>query len=118
MIVFKILLLALAFQSVELPPAQEAEAARLMQEIRCVVCEGQSIADSDAALAQDMRLFVRTQFSLGADADSIRIALAQRYGDEVLMRPRMSALTLPLYFLPFVFLGLGALLIRTASRKT
>lgn len=115
---FKIVLLALALQSVELSSAQEAEAVRLMQEIRCVVCEGQSIADSDAALAQDMRLFVRTQFSLGVEADSIRIALAQRYGDEVLMRPRLSAHTLPLYLLPFVFLGLGALLIRTASRKS
>jgi cytochrome c-type biogenesis protein CcmH len=118
MIVFKMILLALAVQSVELSPAQEVEAVRLMQEIRCVVCEGQSIADSDAALAQDMRLFVRTQFSLGADSDSIRIALAQRYGDEVLMRPRMSPQTLPLYLLPFVLLGLGGLLIRTASRKT
>lgn len=113
----KMMALALLLQSVELTPAQEMEAAHLMQEIRCVVCDGQSIADSDAALAQDMRLFVRTQIELGAEPDSIRIALAQRYGDEVLMRPRLSPRTAPLYIVPLVFLLIGAALVGVASRR-
>lgn len=114
---FQMIALVLLVQSVELSPAQEMEAAHLMQEIRCVVCDGQSIADSDAALAQDMRLFVRTQIAAGAEADSVRIALAQRYGDEVLMRPRLSARTLPLYLAPLLLLLAGAVLIGVAARR-
>jgi len=113
----KLISLVLLVQSVELTPAEELEAAHLMQEIRCVVCEGQSIADSDAALAQDMRLFVRTQISLGAAPESVRIALAQRYGDEVLMRPRLSTRTAPLYLVPLMLLLIGAALVGVASRK-
>ncbi|MBI1236710.1 MAG: cytochrome c-type biogenesis protein CcmH [Alphaproteobacteria bacterium] len=113
----QILAAMLLLQSAELTPAQEMEAAHLMQEIRCVVCDGQSIADSDAALAQDMRLFVRTQIAAGAEPDSVRIALAQRYGDEVLMRPRLTRQTLPLYLAPLVLLLAGAVLIGLASRK-
>jgi cytochrome c-type biogenesis protein CcmH len=113
----KALILGLLIQSVDLTPDQEREAHLLMQEIRCVVCEGQSIADSDAALAEDMRLFVRTQIAAGAEPDSVRIALAQRYGDEVLMRPRLTAQTAPLYIVPVFILLIGALLIGVASRR-
>lgn len=113
----QIFALVLLLQSVDLTPAQEMEAAHLMQEIRCVVCEGQSIADSDAALAQDMRLFVRTRIAAGAEPDSVRIALAQRYGDEVLMRPRLTGRTLPLYAAPLILLLAGGLLIGVASRR-
>jgi len=113
----KLIALVLSLQTAELSPAQELEAAHLMQEIRCVVCAGQSIADSDAALAQDMRLFVRTQIALGAEPDSVRIALAQRYGDEVLMRPRLSGRTAPLYLVPLVLLLIGGALVGVASRK-
>ncbi|PIW31396.1 MAG: cytochrome c-type biogenesis protein CcmH [Rhodobacterales bacterium CG15_BIG_FIL_POST_REV_8_21_14_020_59_13] len=113
----QIFALVLLLQSVDLTPAQEMEAAHLMQEIRCVVCEGQSIADSDAALAQDMRLFVRTRIAAGATPDSVRIALAQRYGDEVLMRPRLTGRTLPLYAAPVILLLAGGLLIGVASRR-
>ncbi|MEE2527067.1 cytochrome c-type biogenesis protein [Hyphobacterium sp. HN65] len=113
----KLLLASLLLQGAQLSPQQEREAAELMREIRCVVCEGQSIADSDAALAQDMRAFVRNQIGAGADPDSVRIALAQTYGDEVLMRPRLNAQTLPLYLAPLLLLLAGAGLIGLASRK-
>ncbi len=113
----QVIALVLLVQSVELTPAQEMEAVHLMQEIRCVVCEGQSIADSDAALAQDMRLFVRSRIAAGAGPDSVRIALAQRYGDDVLMRPRLTARTLPLYLAPLVLLLAGAVLIGMAARR-
>lgn len=113
----KLILASLLLQSAQLSPQQEREAAELMREIRCVVCEGQSIADSDAALAQDMREFVRTQIAAGAEADSVRIALSQTYGDEVLMRPRLNAQTMPLYLAPLLLLLAGAALIGLASRK-
>lgn len=113
----KILLASLLLQGADLTPQQEREAAELMREIRCVVCDGQSIADSEAALAQDMRLFVRTQIAAGAEADSVRIALSQRYGDDVLMRPRFSAATAPLYLAPLVLVLIGGVLIGLASRR-
>lgn len=113
----KIFLASLLLQGADLTPQQEREAAELMREIRCVVCDGQSIADSEAALAQDMRLFVRTQIAAGAEADSVRIALSQRYGDDVLMRPRFSAATAPLYLAPLVLVLIGSVLIGLASRR-
>ncbi|WP_421792237.1 cytochrome c-type biogenesis protein [Hyphobacterium sp.] len=113
----KVLLIGLLLQTTVLSPEQEAEAAALMREIRCVVCDGQSIGDSDAPLAQDMRLFVRTQIGAGADPESVRIAMSQRYGDEVLLRPRLTAQTFPLYAAPVLLLIAGALLIGLASRR-
>lgn len=113
----KALLISLLVQSATMTPQQERVAAELMREIRCVVCDGQSIADSDAALAQDMRLFVRMQIAAGAEPDSVRIALSQRYGDDVLMRPRFTAATAPLYLAPLILLLIGGLLIGMASRK-
>lgn len=114
------LLLALALQtapSQTLPPDEEARAFALMQEIRCVVCAGQSIADSDAPLAQDMRAYVRGRVAAGERDADVREALAARYGDEVLLRPRMGGRTMVLWIAPFVLLLLGAALLVMAGRR-
>ncbi|MCW5725194.1 MAG: cytochrome c-type biogenesis protein CcmH [Maricaulaceae bacterium] len=104
-------------QAQALPPEDEARALELMREIRCVVCAGQSIADSEVALAQDMRAFVRARVADGASAAEVREALSVRYGDEVLLRPPFTARTLPLWLAPLVILALGGLLLAGAARR-
>ena len=68
-------------------PRQEAKAEALMEELRCLVCQGQSIADSDADLAGDMRDLVRRRIAAGEKPDAIRAWLVQRYGDWISYRP-------------------------------
>lgn len=116
-----ILALALAAQSASsiggLPEEEEARAQALMREVRCMVCSGESILDSNAAQAQDMRRFVREQVAQGADDDAVREALVQRFGYAVLMRPPMDSNTLLLWAAPIVFLALGGGLLITSMRK-
>ena len=92
-----------AFGGFELPPSywayrqlpdpkQEAKAQALMQELRCLVCQGQSIADSDAELAGDMRDLVRRRIAAGEKPEQIRAWLIERYGDWISYRPPTSRL--------------------------
>lgn len=112
------LLMAFALlQTVELSPVQEDQAHAIMQEINCVVCSGQSIADSDAALAQDMREFVRGRVAAGDSASEVRAALASHYGDDVLMRPPFAWHTALLWGLPLLLLAGGGAMLVSASRK-
>jgi cytochrome c-type biogenesis protein CcmH len=95
----------------QLPDAgQEARAKALMEEVRCLVCQGQSVADSDADLAGDMRHLIRTRIAAGENPEAIRRWLIQRYGQWVSYRPEPEPLTWPLWIAPVVLLGLGALL--------
>ena len=97
----------------QLPDArQEARAGALMQEIRCLVCQGQSIADSDAELAGDMRDLVRRRIAEGQSPDQVRAWLIQRYGSWISYRPTGEPAAWPLWIAPLVLLGAGALLIR------
>lgn len=97
----------------QLPDArQEARADALMQEIRCLVCQGQSIADSDAELAGDMRDLVRRRIAEGQSPDQVRAWLIQRYGSWISYRPTSEPAAWPLWVAPLVLLGAGALLIR------
>lgn len=97
----------------QLPDArQEARADALMQEIRCLVCQGQSIADSDAELAGDMRDLVRRRIAEGQSPDQVRAWLVQRYGSWISYRPTSEPAAWPLWIAPVVLLGLGAVLIR------
>ncbi len=98
-------------------PAKEAAAKDLMLSIRCLVCQGQSIADSDAELAGDMRSMIRTRIAAGERPDAIRTWLVARYGDWVTYDPPLSAVTAPLWLLPLVLLGIGALLARGRFRR-
>ena len=93
----------------QLPDAkQEAKAQELMQEIRCLVCQGQSIADSDAELAGDMRDLVRRRIAAGEKPEHIRAWLIERYGDWISYRPSAKPIAWPLWAAPVVLLIFGA----------
>jgi cytochrome c-type biogenesis protein CcmH len=97
----------------QLPDArQEARADALMQEIRCLVCQGQSIADSDAELAGDMRDLVRRRIAEGQSPEQVRAWLIRRYGSWISYRPTSEPAAWPLWIAPLVLLGASALLIR------
>jgi cytochrome c-type biogenesis protein CcmH len=93
-------------------PALEARVMAIAAELRCLVCQNQTLADSDASLAFDLREQMRTMLRQGADGDQVRAFMTQRYGDFVLYRPPLKASTLPLWAGPGVLLlgGLAALL--------
>ncbi|UNK81194.1 cytochrome c-type biogenesis protein CcmH [Sphingopyxis granuli] len=88
-------------------PAQEAQAKALMETLRCLVCQGQSIADSDAPLAGDMRHEVRSKIAAGESPDAIRTWLIARYGNWVSYDPPFDAATALLWLGPLLFLALG-----------
>jgi len=91
-------------------PRQEARAKALMGELRCLVCQGQSIADSDAELAGDMRSLVRERIKAGESPDRIRAWLIERYGNWVSYAPVFGPETLLLYAAPLLLLLAGGLL--------
>lgn len=88
-------------------PAQEARARKLSAELRCLVCQNQSIDDSDAELARDLRRLVRERISAGDSDSAIRQFLVARYGDFVLLRPPFSVSTVLLWTLPALALIAG-----------
>ena len=93
----------------QLPDArQEARAQDLMEELRCLVCQGQSIADSDAEIAGDMRDLVRRRISEGESPEAIRAWLIERYGSWVSYKPTTGPATLALWLAPLMFLLAGA----------
>ena len=98
-------------------PAQEERARGIGRELRCLVCQNQSIEDSDADLARDLRRIVREQVSAGRSDAEVVGFVHQRYGDFVLLRPRFTAATALLWATPAVALLAGALLVRTARRR-
>ena len=98
-------------------PAQEAQATALMESLRCLQCQGQSIADSDAQIAGDMRNQVRLRIKAGEDPEAIRSWLIERYGDYVSYAPRISGLTWPLFAAPLALLALAFALLRRRFTK-
>jgi cytochrome c-type biogenesis protein CcmH len=103
----------------QLPNAkEEAEADALMEELRCLVCQGQSIADSDAELAGDMRDLVRRKIAAGEKPDAIRQWLIQRYGSWISYKPTTEPAAWPLWLAPLALFLIGAWLIaRRIARK-
>ena len=100
-------------------PAQEAEAVALMESLRCLKCQSQSIADSDAPMAGDMRHQVRTRIAAGQEPEEIRQWLIDRYGDYVSYAPRVTSSTWPLFAIPLLLLLVaGAILWRRIGRKS
>ena len=97
-------------------PRQEAQAQALMNELRCLVCQGQSIADSDAELAGDMRDLVRRRIAAGEKPAAIRGWLVQRYGSWISYRPTAEPAAWPLWLAPLALLLVGAVLIRRRIR--
>lgn len=99
-------------------PSQEARAQTLFQDIRCVVCQHESIADSPAGIAADMRRLVREEIASGATDESIREDLVRRWGDYILFKPPVKAATWLLWFGPLLLvLGAGAAFIALSFRK-
>lgn len=98
-------------------PAQEAQAKALMEQIRCLVCQGQSIADSDADLAGDMRALVRGRIRAGERPEVIRRWLLSRYGDYVSYDPPWSWTSAPLWLAPLLLLGVGVVIARASFRR-
>lgn len=88
--------------------AQEARARAISKDLRCVVCQNQSIDDSDAPLARDLRLLVREQIAKGKSDADVRAYIVARYGNFVLLKPPVEADTLLLWAGPFAALLLGA----------
>lgn len=99
-------------------PGLEAKAEKLMLTLRCLVCQSQSIADSDAAIAGDMRNQVRLRIKAGEEPEAIRAWLIQRYGDYVSYAPRITRMTWPLFAAPLVLLALALLLLSRRFRRS
>lgn len=98
-------------------PALEARARELSKELRCMVCQNQSIDDSDAPLARDLRLLVRERLKAGDSDRQVRDFLVARYGEFVLMRPVFSWRNALLWGAPVVVLLLGAALVWISMRR-
>ncbi len=102
-------------------PAQEARAKGLQKELRCLVCQGQSIDESNAPLATDLRRLIREQIASGMSDDQIKDFLVARYGVFVLMQPPVRSDTYFLWFVPIAVLligglGIGAIIMRSRQR--
>jgi cytochrome c-type biogenesis protein CcmH len=98
-------------------PRQEAAAKALMETIRCLVCQGQSIADSNAELAGDMRALVRQRIAAGEKPAAIRAWLVRRYGAWVSYDPPLDRTTWVLWAAPILFLGIGAAIASRSFRR-
>jgi len=110
---------ALAVQPDEMlpDPALETRARGLSKELRCMVCQNQSIDDSDAPLARDLRLLVREHLRAGETDQQVLDFLIARYGEFVLLRPRFSPHTALLWLTPLGVLVIGALGIAMSARR-
>jgi cytochrome c-type biogenesis protein CcmH len=96
----------------------EARARALSSELRCLVCQNQSIDESDAPLAKDLRLMIRERLKAGASDAQVRDFMVERYGDFVLLRPRFAPETLLLWVTPFGLLLAGLIFaIRAGGRS-
>lgn len=112
------LLPAAEYANRQLPdPRQEAEAKALMETIRCLVCQGQAISDSDAEMAGDMRSLIRSRIAAGESPEQIRAWLVSRYGNWVTYDPPFSWATAPLWALPVLLIGFGLFLARGRFKR-
>jgi len=102
-------------------PALEARAVALQKELRCVVCQGQSLDESNAPLAADLRRLIRVHIELGESDTQIENYLVARYGDFILMKPPLELDTFALWFGPLIVLviggaGAGIVVVRARAR--
>ncbi|GLV25396.1 cytochrome c-type biogenesis protein [Sphingobium sp. Cam5-1] len=98
-------------------PALERKAKTLMETIRCLTCQSQSIADSNASLAGDMRSQIRERIMAGEQPEHIRSWLIERYGDWVSYEPTADPVLWPLWGAPLLLIGLGLLLVRGRIKR-
>jgi len=97
---------------------QEARARNISKNIRCLVCQNQSIDESSAPLAKDLRNLIREKIKDGDDDKEIYLFLTDRYGDFILLNPPFKLSTFALWFLPFIFFITGVLIIFMHKKKS
>lgn len=97
-------------------PAQEQSARAIINELKCVVCEGQSLADSDAALAEQMRAHVRKRIAGGQSREEVLAFFQARYGKQILMTPPLERHTLLLWLAPLLLIVIGGWLVWRNTR--
>ncbi len=97
---------------------QETKARNISQNIRCMVCQNQSIDESNAPLAKDLRILIRNKIKEGNKDEEIYEFLTDRYGDFILLKPPLKLITLALWFLPFIFLIIGILIVFFHNKKS
>ena len=97
---------------------QEFRAREISKNIRCVVCQNQSIDESNAPLAKDLRILIRNKIKKGNKDEEIYKFLTDRYGDFILLKPPLKLSTLALWFLPFIFFIVGIFIIFFHNKKS
>jgi len=97
---------------------QELRARNISKNIRCMVCQNESIDESSAPLARDLRILIREKIKEGKNNNEIYEFLTDRYGDFILLNPPFKLNTLVLWFFPFIFFGIGILIIFFHNKKS
>ena len=97
--------------------AEDPRAIELFKEVRCLVCQGQTIHESNAELAEDLKKLIREKISQGETDQQIKEYLVERYGDWILMTPPFNSLTYILWSLPFLIMIIGAIAIYRQKRS-
>ena len=97
---------------------QEIRARNISKNIRCLVCQNQSIDESNAPLAKDLRILIRDKIKSGKKDEEIYNFLRDRYGDFIFLKPALSLNTFLLWFLPFIFLTIGLIIIFLNNNKS
>ena len=99
-------------------PEQELKARNISKNIRCMVCQNQSIDESDAPLAKDLRILIRNQIKDEKNDVEIYKFLTDRYGDFILLKPALKLNTLALWLLPFIFVLVGIFIVFFHNKKS
>jgi cytochrome c-type biogenesis protein CcmH len=99
-------------------PKQELKARNISKNVRCLVCQNQSIDESAAPLAKDLRVLIRKKVKEGHTENEIYKFLTDRYGDFILLKPPLKRTTFMLWFLPFVFLAIGIFILSWHHKKS
>ena len=99
-------------------PKKEMRARNITKNIRCVVCQNQSIDDSSAPLAKDLRTVIRTKVQNNVTDEEIYKFLSDRYGDFILLKPPFKITTFLLWFLPFIFFIIGIFVLISRNKKS
>ena len=96
----------------------ELRARDISKNIRCMICQNQSIDESNASLARDLRILIRNKIKEGNNNEEIYIFLTDRYGDFILLKPPLKLSTLALWFLPFIFFIVGVFIVFWHNKKS
>ena len=96
----------------------ELRARKISKNIRCMVCQNQSIDESNSPLAKDLRILIRNKIKEGSNDKEIYIFLTDRYGDFILLKPPLNLSTIGLWFFPFIFLVVGIYILFYHNKKS